>query len=83
MPYKNLVMTELDALDDLAVMIGACNNVYRDSSNPTRLRGTNTDWIRIKGYLLESSERGEPVKGKLALIVGAGGRGRVERWSIH
>jgi quinate dehydrogenase len=80
MPYKNTVMQHLDALDDLALQIGACNNVYRDPKDPTKLRGTNTDWLGIKGCLLEGGER---VSGRPALIVGAGGASRAAIYALH
>ncbi|KAH8883728.1 NAD(P)-binding protein [Thozetella sp. PMI_491] len=93
MPYKNTVMPRLDALDDLATTIGACNNVYRDPTNPDQLRGTNTDWIGIKGCLLETDAaqetaekkkptQTEPVLGKPALIVGAGGASRAAVYAL-
>lgn len=90
MPYKNTIMPRLDALDDLASTIGACNNVYRDPASPERLRGTNTDWIGIKGCLLEtpsSSTKGKPtqtapVLDKPALVVGAGGASRAAVYAL-
>lgn len=85
MPYKNSIIPELDALDDLAAKIGACNNVYRDSSDQNKLRGTNTDWLGIKGCLLEkgADEAGGPVLDKPALIVGAGGASRAAVFALH
>jgi quinate dehydrogenase len=41
MPYKKIVMEHLDALDDLTMILGACNNVYVGPKG--ELRGTNTD----------------------------------------
>lgn len=82
MPFKNLIMSQLDALDELSVQIGACNNVYRDPSDPSRLRGTNTDWIGIKGCLLEKSAHGKPVVGKPSLIIGAGGASRAAVYAL-
>ncbi|KAF3035794.1 hypothetical protein E8E12_003587 [Didymella heteroderae] len=83
MPYKTTIMPHLDALDDLAVQIGACNNVYRDANNPSRLRGTNTDWLGIKGSLLEKSPDHQPVLNRPALIVGAGGASRAAVYALH
>jgi quinate dehydrogenase len=83
MPYKTTIMPHLDALDDLAVQIGACNNVYRDPDNPSHLRGTNTDWIGIKGSLLEKSPDHQPVLNRPALIVGAGGASRAAVYALH
>jgi quinate dehydrogenase len=78
MPYKTAVMTHLDDLDALESTIGACNNVSRDPSNPKKLRGTNTDWLGIKGCLLEKGdEQLRPASSQQlappALIVGDGG----------
>jgi quinate dehydrogenase len=83
MPYKNTVMTHLDALDDLSIQIGACNNVYRDPKDQTRLRGTNTDWQGVKGCLLEKSKDGKPVLNKPAMIVGAGGASRAAVYALN
>lgn len=83
MPYKTAIMPHLDALDDLAVQIGACNNVYRDPKDPTCLRGTNTDWRGIVGSLLEKSPGNKPVYDKPALIVGAGGASRAAVYALH
>jgi quinate dehydrogenase len=83
MPYKNIIMPHLDALDELSIQIGACNNVYPDPSNPSRLRGTNTDWLGIRGCLLEGSPNGQQVLNKPALIVGAGGASRAAVYALH
>lgn len=80
MPYKNTVMTKLDGLDELATTIGACNNVYHDPEDNAKLIGSNTDWIGIKGCLLEKgNEDSRPKEGNKstpALLVGAGGASR-------
>ncbi|KAM0186123.1 hypothetical protein ACHAPI_011861 [Fusarium lateritium] len=83
MPYKNAILSSLDALDEFTQAIGACNNVYRDWESPERLRGTNTDWIGIKGCLLEKGDQaGQPVLNKPALIVGAGGASRAAVYAL-
>jgi quinate dehydrogenase len=83
MPYKNAILPRLDALDELTQTIGACNNVYRDWENPEKLRGTNTDWIGIKGCLLEKGDQaGQPVLNKPALIIGAGGASRAAVYAL-
>lgn len=82
MPYKNVIAKHLDALDELAATIGACNNVYRDPNDPSKLRGTNTDWLGIKGCLLETPGATEPVLHKPALIVGAGGASRAAVYAL-
>jgi quinate dehydrogenase len=45
MPYKSTIMKHFDGLDEYAVKIGACNNVYHTADGS--LRGTNTDWRGI------------------------------------
>ena len=85
MPYKTTIMAQLDELDGLAAAIGACNNVYYDNANPRRLCGTNTDWLGIKGCLLEKTSGIDedtwqmPVAG---LIVGAGGASRAALYAL-
>jgi quinate dehydrogenase len=82
MPYKNSVMKHLDGLDSLATALNACNNVYRDPNNPQFLRGTNTDWLGIKGCLLEKGEHGEKLPPPPGLIVGAGGASRAAVYAL-
>lgn len=77
MPYKQSVMKHLDELDDLAITLGACNNVYLTSSG--KLRGTNTDWRGIKGCLLDASSKG---RGRPAMIIGAGGASRAAVYAL-
>lgn len=82
MPYKITIMPHLDALDDLATTIGACNNVYRSGS---KLVGTNTDWRGIKGCLLEKGDEAtRPCPGSTtpSLIVGAGGASRAAVYAL-
>jgi quinate dehydrogenase len=78
MPYKKSIMPLLDGLDELAVKLGACNNVYIALDGT--LRGTNTDWRGIKGCLLDTSEAG---RGKPALIIGAGGASRAAVYALN
>ncbi|KAK5293095.1 3-dehydroshikimate dehydratase [Cryomyces antarcticus] len=77
MPYKQAVMRHLDGLDDLALTLGACNNVYLTADG--KLRGTNTDWRGIKGCLLNASPEG---RGKPAVIIGAGGASRAAVYAL-
>lgn len=79
MPYKNTVMPLLDELDDLAEAIGACNNVYYREG---RLIGTNTDWLGIKGCLLEKCETIPERGAGHGLIVGAGGASRAAVYTL-
>lgn len=81
MPYKQTIMQRLDGTDPLASTIGACNNVYRDKEHPERLRGTNTDWLGIKGCLLEQGEKAARADAP-ALVVGAGGASRAAVYAL-
>lgn len=78
MPYKTTIMGYLDGLDEHAIKIGACNNVYRAADGS--LRGTNTDWRGVKGCLLGVTSQG---KGKPGLIVGAGGASRAALFALY
>ncbi|KAL5335995.1 hypothetical protein BJX70DRAFT_410132 [Aspergillus crustosus] len=90
MPYKNAIMPHLDYLSPLALAIGAVNNVYYtvDGSGARRLCGTNTDWIGIRGCLLEKGrgreENWRPSQERpgVGLIVGAGGAARAAVYAL-
>ncbi|KAJ5327468.1 hypothetical protein MYU51_018135 [Penicillium brevicompactum] len=85
MPYKNSVMKHLDELDELASMIGACNNVYYKGLDKRKVCGTNTDWRGVKGCLLEKgneNERPSATSPATALIVGAGGASRAAVYAL-
>lgn len=79
MPYKTAIIPHLDEVDDLAKTIGACNNVYYKGD---RICGTNTDWLGIKGCLLEKSGEATSATSKCALIVGAGGASRAAVYAL-
>lgn len=83
MPYKQLIMPELDDLDDLCKVIGACNCVYlaKDSAGKQILRGTNTDWRGIMGCL-ETADVQAAGRNKPALIIGAGGASRAAVFAL-
>lgn len=85
MPYKNSIMKHLDEIDDLASIIGACNNVYYKDGGCRRLCGTNTDWRGVQGCLLEKGEekaRPSAARPAAALIVGAGGASRAAVYAL-
>lgn len=85
MPYKHSIMEHLDERDELATIIGACNNVYYRDGYPRRLCGTNTDWRGVKGCLLEKGEenhRPTAISPASALIVGAGGASRAAVYAL-
>ena len=66
-PYKKTIMPYLDVISPEALAIGAVNTVVRKGD---QLYGYNTDYFGFC-YMLDSS--GIDVKGKKALILGAGG----------
>lgn len=80
MPYKGTIIKHLDGLDEHAITIGACNNVYRASDGS--LRGTNTDWRGIKGSLSDGDSQGKG-KGRPALVIGAGGASRAALYALY
>ena len=85
MPYKKSIMPELDELDDLCKIIGACNCIYlaNDDTNGKKiLRGTNTDWRGVKGCL-NSADAPRTGVGKPALIIGAGGASRAAIYALY
>jgi len=70
-PYKNDVIPYLDDLDPLAEQIGAVNTI---NNHEGKLKGYNTDASGFKKMLKEDA--GFSIKGKKALIIGAGGASR-------
>ena len=69
-PHKENAIPLLDSIDPTAKTIGAVNTVINDGRE---LRGYNTDWIGIRDALGEAKIE---LKGKRALIYGAGGASR-------
>jgi len=69
MPYKMDVMKYIDKIDDNAKKIGAVNTIVNNNS---LLEGYNTDYYGAKIAL----EKMFNPKGKIVLIVGAGGAAR-------
>ncbi|MGM0603725.1 MAG: shikimate dehydrogenase [Bacillota bacterium] len=69
-PYKEDIMNHLDGLSSLARDAGAVNTVLNRRG---RLTGYNTDVIGIQRQI---EEAGFPVKGKKAVVIGAGGAAR-------
>ncbi len=75
-PHKQAVMPLLGELSDAARAIGAVNTVVDPglpvlgrTGSPGELRGDNTDWL---GFLHPLDTRGFDLRGKSALLLGAG-----------
>jgi shikimate dehydrogenase len=75
-PYKQEVMTLLDALDPVAARIGAVNTVVNDAGH---LVGHNTDWTGATRAL----EEARSPEGARVLLLGAGGAARAIAFGLH
>ena len=69
-PHKIAVMDSLDEIDEHAKIIGAVNTIKNDQG---RLIGYNTDGV---GFVKSVLDQGHELKGKHAMILGAGGASR-------
>ena len=69
-PHKIEVMEYLDELSESARLIGAVNTIVNDNG---RLYGDNTDG---KGFMMSLQSNGVDVRGKRAVVFGAGGAAR-------
>lgn len=69
-PYKEKVVHFVDSLDDLARAVGAVNTIVNEDGN---LKGYNTD---VDGFLSALSRAGFEPRGKIAVVLGAGGAAR-------
>ena len=70
-PHKEAAVPLLDRLDEDAARIGAVNTILPADDG---LLGANTDWIGAARALEEAL--GEPLAGKRASVIGAGGSAR-------
>ena len=76
-PYKELVISFLDQVSPEAARIGAVNTVYQKKS---RWLGVNTD---VYGFLKSlESDAGFKIRGKKALVLGAGGASRAAVYGL-
>ncbi len=86
-PHKQAVMPLLDELSEAARAIGAVNTVIVDQGltvlgrtvSPAALRGDNTDWL---GFLHPLDALGFDLRGKSALLLGAGGSARAVVYAL-
>lgn len=69
-PHKIAVMQYLDEISESAKIIGAVNTIVNDNG---RLFGENTDG---KGFMMSLESNNIDVKGKKAVVLGAGGASR-------
>lgn len=69
-PHKIAVMDYLDEISESAELIGAVNMIVNENG---RLFGENTDG---KGFMMSLESNGVEVKGKKAVVFGAGGAAR-------
>jgi shikimate dehydrogenase len=80
-------MPLLDGLSDAARAIGAVNTIVVDqglpvlgrTGSPSELNGDNTDWL---GFLHPLDARGFDLRGKSALLLGAGGSARAVVYAL-
>ena len=75
-PHKTAIMDYLDEIDEDARRIGAVNTVVNEDG---RLLGRNTD---VTGFLRGFSRQGVTVRGKRAVVLGAGGAARAVVWGL-
>ncbi len=75
-PHKTEIIKLLDEIDEDARRIGAVNTVINEKG---RLLGRNTD---VCGFLLGLSRLGAEVRGRRAVVLGAGGAARAVIWGL-
>lgn len=76
MPFKQLVLPLLDAIDPVAAKIGAVNTLVNEGGEVV---GHNTDWI---GAVRAIEER-RPLAGARVLLIGAGGAARAIAYGMR
>ncbi len=74
-PFKTEVISHLDEIDPIAKKIKAVNTIVNERG---RLIGCNTDWSGA----LEALEEKLDLKGKKALVLGAGGSARAMAYGL-
>ncbi|QDS87051.1 Shikimate dehydrogenase [Rosistilla ulvae] len=83
-PHKEEVMEYLTEIEASAHEIGAVNTIVFDGD---KRRGFNTDYRAAMDCLMESVEHDassdEPLRGKTALLLGAGGVCRAIAWGLR
>ena len=72
-PYKQMVITYLDSMSDVAKRIGAVNTIVNKDG---KLYGYNTDYYGMKALI---EKIGINIKGKKVLVLGTGGTSKTAR----
>jgi shikimate dehydrogenase len=75
-PYKTEILMLLDAIDDDARSVGACNLIGCESE---RFKGYNTDWVAVRNVLKRRETR--PVQ-NTALVIGTGAAARASLYAL-
>lgn len=78
-PHKQTVMKAIDAIEPLARRIGALNTIQQRADGS--LFGTNTDWTAGMASI-EAVVGTRWLRGKRALVIGAGGVGRAMAFGL-
>jgi shikimate dehydrogenase len=76
-PFKETIVPLLDSLDATAVATGAVNTVANRNG---RFRGSNTDVDGVLGALVAA---GVEVRGRRALVLGAGGAAKAAAYALR
>ena len=74
-PFKEKLFGLLDEADGISKKIGAINTIVEDNGN---LKGYNTDYIGVEKAINEET----PIKGKTAVILGAGGAAKAAAYAV-
>jgi shikimate dehydrogenase len=75
-PFKETILSRVDAIDEAARALGAVNTIVRRGAV---LRGADTDPQGVLGAL---AGRGVEISGRRCLVAGAGGAGRAACWAL-
>ncbi|MBI5526409.1 MAG: hypothetical protein HY897_08740 [Deltaproteobacteria bacterium] len=76
-PFKESIVPLLDSLDATAVSTGAVNTVVNRNG---RFKGSNTD---VEGVMGALHAAGVEVRGRRALVLGAGGAGKAAAYALR
>jgi len=78
-PHKQAVVAHLDCVEQTARRIGAVNTVTRvEAEDGAKLVGANTDWIGLQRALARETS----IRGRRAVVLGAGGTARAAAFAL-